>query len=341
MTPDLKHCIASIVEGRRLTRDEARAGMGIIMDGNATEAQIGGFLTALRLAGDHPDELLGFLDAFRERARLIHLDDPDAVDLCGTGGDGLGTFNVSTVAAFVVAGAGVTVAKHGNRSVSSRSGSADVLSELGVNIDATPDRMEQCINSIGVGFLFAPVYHPAMRFAAKPRSDLGIRTCFNILGPLANPAGVRRQVIGAFHPAAADVIATLLREIRPAAAMVVTADDGLDEVSPGAPTLIREIREKESEKRYTIGPGTFGLTGNTDLSSVGGGTPADNAAIARSILTGTPGIARDFVLMNSALGLMVAREGLTHPDAFNLCAESIDSGRAFGALRRLVEYTNR
>ncbi len=341
MMVDMKYCIARSVEGQHLSRAEASAAMGIIMDGRASEAQIGGFLTALRARGDTPDELLGFLDAFRERMRPIHLDDPDAVDLCGTGGDGLGTFNVSTLAALVVGGAGVTVAKHGNRSVSGRSGSADVLRELGVNIDAAPEQMEACINTIGVGFLFAPVYHPAMRFASKPRSELGIRTCFNLLGPLANPAGVRRQVVGTFDRASADIIAALYREMSPAAAMVLTADDGLDEVSPAAMTSIREIRENVGEQRYTVSPGTFGIRAISGLAEVAGGTPADNAAIALSVLGGARGPARDFTLLNSAVGLMVGRDGLAPRAAFDLCAESVDSGRALGMLRRLVEYTNR
>jgi len=315
--------------------------MGTIMDGRATEAQIGGFLTALRSRGDHPEELLGFLDAFRERARRIRVDDPDAVDLCGTGGDGLGTFNVSTLAAFVVAGAGVTVAKHGNRSVSSRSGSADVLRELGVNIDVSPDTMEACINTLGVGFLFAPLYHPAMKYASKPRSELGIRTCFNLLGPLANPAGVRRQVVGAFNGTAADTLAALFREMKPAAAMVLSSTDGLDEVSPAGPTVIREIRHHQGQKRYTVVPETFGLSTRPGLAGVAGGTPGDNAAIGRAVLSGARGPTRDFVLMNSALGLMVARDALTPAEAFVLCSDSVDSGRSLEKLRQLVEYTNR
>ncbi len=342
MSADLKYCIALTVEGAHLSRSGAAEAMGTIMDGAASDAQIGGYLAALRIRGDRPEELLGFLDAFRERARRVRLDDPDAVDLCGTGGDGLGTFNVSTVAAFVLAGTGITVAKHGNRSVSSGSGSADVLRELGVNIDASPETMEACINGIGVGFLFAPLYHPAMKFASRARAELGIRTCFNLLGPLANPAGVRRQVVGTFSVSAADTLASIVREMRPVAAMVLHAGDGLDEVSPQAPTQIREIRESRAERSYVIDPGTFGLIPEPGLNAVAGGTPARNAAIAREILSGSaPGVARNFVLMNAALGLMVARDGLTHPEAYARCAESIDSGRALDSLQRLVEYTNR
>ncbi len=341
MNAGLKYCIAVTVGGAQLSRSEAAGAMGEIMDGAATDAQIGGYLAALRLRGDRPEELLGFLDAFRERARRITLDDPDAVDLCGTGGDGLGTFNVSTVAAFVLAGTGVTVAKHGNRSVSSGSGSADVLRELGVNIDAPPERMEACINATGVGFLFAPIYHPAMKAASRARAELGIRTCFNLLGPLANPAGVRRQVVGAYDASAADTLASILREMRPAAAMVLNAADGLDEVSPQAPTQVRELRQSLEERRYVIDPRTFGLSPASGLGGVAGGTPARNAAIALDVLSGSPGPARDFVLMNAALGLMVARDGLSHSDAFSQCAESVASGRALRALRDLVEFTNR
>ncbi len=329
------------VEGAHLSRDEAALAMGEIMDGAATDAQIGGYLAALRVRGDRTEELLGFLDAFRERARRVTLDDPDAVDVCGTGGDGLGTFNVSTVAAFVLAGTGVTVAKHGNRSVSSASGSADVLRELGVRIDAPPETMEACINETGVGFLFAPIYHPAMKTVSRARADLGFRTCFNLLGPLANPAGVRRQVVGAYNSSAADTLASILRETRPAAAMVLNADDGLDEMSPQAPTRVREFRLTTEERRYVIDPSTFGLVRAPCLGAVAGGSPARNAQIALEVLSGTPGPARDFVLMNASLGLMVARDGLTHAEAYERCAVSIDAGSALVALRRLVEYTTR
>jgi anthranilate phosphoribosyltransferase len=340
MSDPMKYCIALAVDGGRMTRAEAASVMGVIMDGGATDAQIGGFLAVLRSRGEDPGELLGFLDAFRERATRIRLEDPDAVDLCGTGGDRSGTFNVSTVAAFVVAGAGVTVAKHGNRSVSSRSGSADVLRELGARIDIPPERMEACINTLRIGFLFAPLYHPAMKSAAKARAELGIRTCFNLLGPLANPAGVRRQVVGTFSAGAAETLGALFMEMQPAAALVLHSDDGLDEVSPSAPTQVREIRGGRGS-RYTVDPGTFGLRRNGGTGGVAGGSPAQNAEIALSLLRGeSRGAGRDFVLLNAAMGMMAARDGLSHEEAFGLCAESLDSGRASGCLRRFVEFTN-
>lgn len=339
MTTDLKSCISLTVEGGRLCRSEAAAAMGIIMDGRATPAQVGAFLATLRLRGERTEELLGFLDAFRERARTIRIDDPDAIDLCGTGGDGAGTVNVSTIAALVVAGAGVTVAKHGNRAVSSRAGSADLLRELGVGIEAPPETMEACINEIGMGFLFAPVYHPAMRFASGPRSELGIRTCFNILGPLANPACVRRQVVGAFDALAAETIASLFGAMAPASAFVVHSEDGLDEVSPASPTRVTRVGPLGVEAPVTISPESFGVRRRSPLSAVAGSDPAGNARAALSVLSGEPGPVRDFVLMNAALGYCAARDGTPLDEAFAACAESIDSGRALSILGRLVERT--
>src|SRR5258706_5316568 len=203
----MREFILKLNECHDLTREEASAAMRTIMDGQASDAQIAGFLMALRLKGEKPDELLGFVEVMRERSIRIALDDGDAIDMCGTGGDGTGTFNISTVASFVVAGAGVTVAKHGNRSISSACGSADVLRALGVNIDLAPERAGDCINSVGIGFLFAPLFHPAMKHAAKARAELGVKTLFNILGPMTNPAGVRRQLVGAFSEGAAQMMA--------------------------------------------------------------------------------------------------------------------------------------
>jgi anthranilate phosphoribosyltransferase len=338
---DLKYCIETIAGGGHLSRPEAASAMGVIMDGGATDAQIGGFLAGLRVKGESSAELLGFLDAFGERAVRVRLDDPDALDLCGTGGDGRGTINVSTIAAIVVAGAGVTVAKHGNRSVSSRSGSADLLRELGVKIDLPPDRMEACINSTGVGFFFAPIYHPAMKYASGARRELGIRTCFNLLGPLANPAGVSRQVVGTYSRSSAEMVASLLCEIGPASAAVLHSADGLDEVSPAGPTEIRSIGPAGPGELRTVVPESFGFGRLNGLADVAGGSPEENAAVARRVLAGEAGAPRDFVLMNAAVGLCVGRDGLSLTDAAGICADALDSGRASGALRRFVEFTNR
>ena len=337
----LTAALARTMDGGDLSRDEARSAMGALMDGGATDAQAGAFLAALRVKGERPEELLGFLDAFRERARAVRLEDPDAVDLCGTGGDGGGTINVSTIACFVVAGAGATVAKHGNRAVSSRSGSADILTELGVKIDLPPERMEACINTIGMGFLCAPLYHPAMKAVAQVRAQLGVRTCFNLLGPLANPAGVRRQVVGTWSPRAAETAAAIFAGLAPASAAVVHSGDGLDEVSPAAPTEVRSIGPSGPLGVRTIGPESFGISAGGTLASVAGGSPAENAAAGIRILRGERGPMRDFVLMNAALGLSVARDRLPLVEAFALCAESIDAGKAIGVLERLVEFTNR
>lgn len=341
MTTDLKYCIGMVAEGEHLSRREAATAMGIIMDGEATDAQIGGFLAALRVKGEQTAELLGFLDTFRERALEVRIDDPDAVDLCGTGGDGRGTINVSTLSALVVAGTGVTVAKHGNTSVSSRSGSADLLRELGVRIDIPPSAMAACINTIGMGFLFAPIYHPAMKFASGPRSELGIRTCLNLLGPLANPAGVSRQVVGTYNRRSAKMVASIFREIRPASAAVVHSDDGLDEVSPAGTTERWSIGPTGMVDRDSIVPESFGLPGRSDLAAVVGGGPSENANIARRILGGERGPIRDFVLINAALGLSIARDGVSLSDAFGRCEAALDSGRASSILQKLVEYTNR
>jgi len=333
--------LSDILAGAELPRADAAEAMGLIMEGQVTDAQTGAFLGALHLRGEKPDELLGFLDAMRERAVHVTVEDPEAVDLCGTGGDGRGTINVSTLAAFVVAGAGVTVAKHGNRSVTSRCGSADVLRELGVNIDLPPDRMETCINETGIGFLFAPAYHPAMKNAARARKDLAVRTCFNILGPLCNPAGVRRQVVGTFDSVSAEIIAEILLELNHVSAFVIHSDDGLDEVSPECRTSTTLIRAGQPTVNLSISPESFGLSNRHSLSTVAGGSPAENAAIALAVLEGEKGPYRDFILLNSALGLQVSQDGLGCEDAFAMCSEALDSGKAREKLRTLVDFTNR
>jgi len=340
MSSPFTSILGEILSGGKLERSGAAAAMGLIMEGAATDAQIAAFLAALRLRGETSVELLGFLDAMRERSVALQITDPDAVDLCGTGGDGVGTINVSTFSAFVVAGTGVTVAKHGNRSVSGNSGSADVLRELGVNIELPAGRMQACINETGIGFLFAPAYHPAMKFAARARKDLGLRTCFNLLGPLCTPAGARRQVVGTFDARSAALITETLLDLKPLAAVVVHSEDGLDEVSPGSPTNAAEIRGDKGVRTVSLSPESFGLRNTHSLDSVRGGSPAENASIGLSVLGGEKGPYRDFILLNSALGLQVSTEGLGCVEAYALCAESVDSGRALHKLRSLVEYTN-
>jgi anthranilate phosphoribosyltransferase len=256
----VKQFIQKISERQHLTREEAADAMRYIKEGQATEAQISAFLMALKMKGEQPDEILGFVRVMREKSVKVKLDDAGAIDMCGTGGDNLGTFNISTVASFVVAGAGVTVAKHGNRSISSSCGSADVLKALGVSLDLTPGRTEQCINTIGIGFLFAPLFHPAMKHAAKPRSELGVKTCFNMLGPMTNPAGVKRQLVGAFSERAAQTIAAVYSQLDAVKVLVVHSHDGLDEVSLEATTTVYDVNNEVANGKYNIEPGSFGLS---------------------------------------------------------------------------------
>ncbi len=336
----MKEHIRKVTEGAHLTHDEASCAMRTIMEGDATPAQIAAFLVALKLKGEQAEELAGFVAVMREKSVRVRLDDPDAVDLCGTGGDGTGTFNISTVASFVVAGARVTVAKHGNRSVSSACGSADLLQELGVNIDISPEKVEACINTVGIGFLFAPLFHPAMRHAAKPRSELGIKTCFNLLGPLTNPARVQRQLAGAFSARAAELLASVFAALQPAAVMVVHSEDGLDEISLSAPTRSYTLARGKAAATDTLSHASFGLEPLAAKSLSGGGAK-ENARIARGILSGEKGPGRDVVLANAAAALLMAGRARTLPEGVALGAESIDSGSALQKLNALREYTNR
>ena len=333
----MKQFIQKIAEREDLSREEASSAMRCIMEGQATEAQIAGFLMALRLKGEHPDEIQGFVEVMREKSLKISIEDSDAIDMCGTGGDNIGTFNISTVASFVVAGAGATVAKHGNRSVSSSCGSADVLKALGVNIELPAERVETCINKTGIGFLFAPLFHPAMRYAAKPRAELGVKTCFNMLGPMTNPAGVKRQLVGTFSDNAASTMATVFSRLDSVRVLVIHAHDGLDEVSLEVPTMIYDINNSSFSGKYNIEPKSFGLS-QAKKSSILGGTPEANAAIAMDVLRGTKGAHRDVVLANAALGLLAAGRARVLQEGVQVAAESIDSGKALEKLTRLKEY---
>ena len=336
LKPYLEKCIA----GEHLTRSEASAALEAIMTNQATDVEISGILVALRSKGETVDEIVGFAGTMREHAVRIHADDPDTVDMCGTGGDGLGTFNISTVAALVVAGAGATVAKHGNRSVSSRSGSADLLEALGVNIQCQPPGVERCLNTIGIGFLFAPMFHPAMKFAGKARSELGVRTIFNILGPLTSPAGVLRQVVGTYSLDIANLLAESLGRLGTKRACVLHAKDGMDEVSLSAETDVIDVAPGEPPRHSVLSPAHFELP-TSAVGSARGGDVAENARIARSILTGEKIAARDLVVANAALALVVAGKCSSLSEAARRAAESIDSGRAMEKLERLTEFTHR
>ncbi len=334
----IRDAIRKVVQGENLSREEAAAVMTEIMDGAATPAQIGCFLTALRLKGETVDEITGFAEVMREKATRISCSREDVVDTCGTGGDGLCTFNISTCAAFVAAGAGVAIAKHGNRCVSSGCGSADVLKELGVNIEAEPPVVEKCLETVGVGFLFAPKLHLAMKHAIGPRREIGIRTVFNILGPLTNPAGARRQLLGVYDGALTDLVARVLSNLGSQRVFAVHGEDGLDEISTTGPTRVTELNESEI-RNYSIHPEDFGLSA-CSMDDLKGGDAPTNAAMLKEVLGGRKGPKRDIVLLNSAAVIVAAGKADSLEEGIEIAVESIDSGRAMGKLTQLIEVSN-
>jgi len=299
----LSETIARLVDGQTIDRDEAYRAMTAIMTGEATDAQIGAFLVALRMRGETAEQISGFARAMRESSLRVHSAHPDVVDTCGTGGDSLDTFNISTGAALVTAAAGVPVAKHGNRSVSSRCGSADVLSELGVRIDLEPAEVEKCLDEVGIGFLFAPTHHPAMKYAIGPRRELGLRTVFNILGPLTNPAGATRQVVGVFAPELTQLMAETLADLQSARAMVVHGLDGLDELSTLGPTQVSELRDGEVIT-YTVEPEDVGLR-RAAPEEIAGGEPDCSAQMLIAALSGDDAARTDIVVLNAAAAIYI------------------------------------
>ncbi len=335
----IKDAIAKLAERLPLTEKEAEQVMNEIMDGAATSAQIAAYLMGLRLTGETVEAIAGSVRAMRERAVRIAVGDPLVVDTCGTGGDGRHTFNISTTTAFVVAGAGLTVAKHGNRSVSSKSGSADVLSELGVNINLSPDRVADCINEVGIGFLFAPLYHGAMKHCAAPRQELGIRTMLNVLGPLTNPAGATIQVLGVYEPRLTELLGKVLMHLGSQHCFVVHGMDGLDEITLADRTIVSEAKGGVLSN-YVVTPEEFGLT-RVPPKELAGGSPQDNARITKEILQGRKGPKRDVVCLNAAPALVAGRKAKTLQDGFRLAARTIDSGAAADKLARLVAYTGK
>jgi anthranilate phosphoribosyltransferase len=333
----IREAIAALVDGRSLTEAEAAAVMEEIMSGEATPAQFGAFVTALRLKGETVDEIAGMARVMREKARRVHVEGV-LLDTCGTGGDARGTFNVSTAAAFVAAGAGARVAKHGNRAMTSRCGSADVLEALGARIDLSPEQVKACLEETGVGFMFAPSFHPAMKFAAGPRREIGVRTVFNILGPLTNPAGAACQVLGVAEPSLAETMAQVLARLGSRRALVVHGRDGLDEMSISGPTLVCELVEG-CVRQYEVTPKEVGLA-LYEVASVAGGTPEENAAALREVLAGRPGPQRDIVLLNAAAGLVALERAAALAEGVTQAAEAIDSGAARERLERFVALTN-
>lgn len=327
------HAISNLLAGRHLDEETTAAAMVEIMEGAATPAQIAGFVIALRAKGETVDEVVGLVRTMRTYAQRVDVFG-DVLDTCGTGGDRSGTFNVSTAAALVCAGAGVKVAKHGNRAASSRCGSADVLEALGVKIDLPPEGVSRCIEEAGIGFCFAPVFHPAMRHAAGPRRELGVATIFNFLGPLTNPAGATRQALGVSDARMLDVMAEALGRLGSTHVLAFHGDHGLDELSTSGPSAVVEVRAGEVH-RWTLDPVELGLD-PAPLAAVAGGDAAHNADIVRSVMAGEPGARRDIVVLNAAAGLVAAGRAADTRDGLRLAAEAIDSGAAGAALERLV-----
>ena len=333
----IKEAIAQLVGGHSLTMDEASTVMNEIMEGTATPAQFGAFVTALRCKGETVDEIAGFARTMRAKALRVNLSEP-VVDTCGTGGDGHGTFNISTTAAFVVAACGLKVAKHGNRAMSSQCGSADVLEALGVKIDLNPEMVQKCLETVGIGFMMAPVFHPAMKYAAVPRKEVGIRTVFNILGPLTNPAGARAQVLGVPEKSMTEKMATVLKMLGCQRALVVHGQDGLDEITITGKTFVSELK-KGSIKNYDVTPEEFGLP-RAKPDSLKGGTTKDNAELLRSILSGKKGPQRDIVLMNAAAALLAGDKVTTLGQGITLAEQAIDNGKALQKVEALISFSH-
>ena len=331
---DYKAILTKLLRRRDLTSDEASEAIDAILAGELSEVQIAAFLAAMSTKGETIEELAGAARAMRRRAIRVQPVGQIVVDTCGTGGDSSGTFNVSTTTAFVVAGAGVAVAKHGNRSVSSRCGSADVLEHLGVNIDAEPEVMEQALNEIGIAFLFAPRYHSAMRHAAPVRKALGVRTIFNLLGPLANPAGATSQLLGVYAPELTEMFAHALRLLGTRRAFVVHGHDGLDEISTCAATRVSEL-DNGRVKTYDLAPERY-VGELVSPADVAGGDAADNAAILTAVLGGETGARRNLVLLNAAAALVAANRAPDLAAGLALAAQAIDSGAAAAKLQALI-----
>lgn len=340
--------IKRVVEGQHLSRSEAESVMNEIMTGKATDAQIASFLTALRMKSETVDELIGFAKVIREKASPVRpkstvnasfsgTDREMLVDTCGTGGDATGTFNISTATAFVVAGAGVRVAKHGNRSVSSLCGSADVVEALGIRIDIPADAVARCIDEVGIGFLYAPLLHDAMRFVVLARREMKIRTVFNLLGPICNPARATAQVLGVYNEDLTEVMAQVLCELGTERAFVVHGSDGLDEITITGESKISEVRDGEV-RTYYVTPEDFGIA-RAPISAIQGGDAKENAVIIHEILSNRGGPRQNVVLLNAAAGLVVGGKASGLREGIQLARESIASGRALSCLERLIELT--
>ena len=335
---EIRQAIRRVIEGENLAAEEAKAVMDEVMSGGATPAQISAYLVALRLKGETAEEIAGSARSMREHAKRLAVDDDVVLDTCGTGGDVVGTLNISTATALVAAAAGVTVAKHGNRSVSSRSGSADVLMTLGMRLDPPLEVLERSIREAHFAFLFAPSFHGAMRYAIGPRREIGVRTIFNILGPLCNPAQANCQLLGVYSPTMQPVIAQALAELGSRRALVVHSEDGLDELSTCGPTRAVELRDGQLTT-YSIDAQEFGLP-RARLEDVQVSSPEESAEVMRSVFAGEEGPARDIVLLNAGAALLVADRASDLQAGIELARETIDSGRATETLAKVVELSH-
>jgi len=334
----IREMISKVVKGEDLTQDEARGVMNEIMSGECTPAQIGSYLTALSIKGETVDEVTGSAIVMREKATHIDAGEGTVIDTCGTGGDHFGTFNISTAVAFVMAGAGLKVAKHGNRAASSHSGSADVLMELGVKVDADFAVVERCIREANIGFLYAVRHHSSMKHAIGPRREMGIRTIFNILGPLTNPAGAPHQLLGVFGPHLTELIASVLRNLGSKHACVVHGHDGMDEVTTCDETTVAELADGKIET-YTVKPEDFGL-GRAKLDALVVASPPESAQVIRDVFAGKAGAPLDIVLLNAAFGVLAADQVKTAQEGLDVARRVIADGKAAEALDKLVEISN-
>jgi anthranilate phosphoribosyltransferase len=338
----IREAIRQLLDGQSLSATEAEGVMDEVMTGEATPAQIAGFLIALRVKGETVDEITGCARAMRRAAVAVRSQGGHLVDTCGTGGDRAGTFNISTTAAFVAAGAGLKVAKHGNRSVSSQSGSADVLETLGVNLDLKPDQVAQSIDQVGIGFLYAPKLHPAMRYAIGPRRELGVRTIFNILGPLTNPAGASAQILGVYDPTLTETLARVLHELGSSAAYVVHGHGGLDELTTTGPNRVSYFGLGSADDHVVtemLSPAEYGFA-VADLGDLQGGTPQENARITRDVLSGAQGgPKRDTVLLNAGAALLVGGRADDLSEGIELATQSINSGAALERLEAMIDFS--
>lgn len=333
----MKEILDSLIRRRDLTEDAAAETFDRIMEGQVTAAQLGAFLTALKLKGETADELTGAARSMRRHAVLVDVRGLPVVDTCGTGGDASGSFNISTAAALVAAGAGVPVAKHGNRSITSRCGSADVLEQLGVNLEAPPEAMEESLVETGLAFLFAPKLHPAMKHAMGPRRELGFRTIFNLLGPLTNPAGAKAQVLGVFAPELTEMFAEVLRRLGSRHVLVVHGLDGMDELTTVTRSRISELKDGRI-RTYELDPLALG-SAYAKPQDLAGGDPEANAAILRGILAGEPGAPREIVCLNAAAALIAADRASGFEEGLELARRAIDTGRAAAVLAALIAKT--